>query len=29
MLPRAMGTLSAIHLEMEIAPGWETAKDSA
>jgi hypothetical protein len=29
MLVTAMVTLPAIHLEMEIAPGWETAKDSA
>jgi hypothetical protein len=29
MLVTATATLPAIHLEMEIASGWETAKDSA
>jgi hypothetical protein len=29
MLVMATATLPAIHLEMEIAPGWERAKDSA
>ena len=29
MLVTAMATLPAIHLEMEIAPRRETAKDSA